>query len=474
MMLTIIIIYMLAMLFIGYWCNKHYIKGMTDFLLAGRRLGVVLCSFTLAATHFGGGCVFTGGEYGFNAGISGIWYATSCGIGLLLLGFLTAYKFRSLSMYTVPDYLEQRYGKKSIRAISALISTIALTGLVGACTLAAKTAFTTLGVDGDIGFYVSAAIFIAYTATGGLWAASLTDFFQLTIAALGVTAGAILVLASTGGWSGLNGLLLQQGVEQTTYFSITGLGPQTIIWILLPTVMYTLIGQDFYQRLFAAKDAKTARNSAIIAGIILVIMSIPPVIMGMGAKALAGVEVGTESIPWVIQNLMHPVIGGIVLAAILAAIMSSADSLLTAATSHVVKDFWIELFHMDAIEDEKKLLRISRIATVIAGIVAIFIAMIAPSLITVIIWSYTLYTAAVFVPVLGGVLWKRATGAGALAALIGGILITVIGIGTGMKIFGFPVEIYGALVSLVIFIIVSLCTKQKVISEDASSHEVSA
>ena len=221
MMLTIIIIYMLAMLFIGYWCNKHYIKGMTDFLLAGRRLGVVLCSFTLAATHFGGGCVFTGGEYGFNAGISGIWYATSCGIGLLLLGFLTAYKFRSLSMYTVPDYLEQRYGKKSIRAISALISTIALTGLVGACTLAAKTAFTTLGVDGDIGFYVSAAIFIAYTATGGLWAASLTDFFQLTIAALGVTAGAILVLASTGGWSGLNGLLLQQGVEQTTYFSIT-------------------------------------------------------------------------------------------------------------------------------------------------------------------------------------------------------------------------------------------------------------
>ena len=238
--------------------------------------------------------------------------------------------------------------------------------------------------------------------------------------------------------------------------------------------MYTLIGQDFYQRLFAAKDAKTARNSAIIAGIILVIMSIPPVIMGMGAKALAGVEVGTESIPWVIQNLMHPVIGGIVLAAILAAIMSSADSLLTAATSHVVKDFWIELFHMDAIEDEKKLLRISRIATVIAGIVAIFIAMIAPSLITVIIWSYTLYTAAVFVPVLGGVLWKRATGAGALAALIGGILITVIGIGTGMKIFGFPVEIYGALVSLVIFIIVSLCTKQKVISEDASSHEVSA
>lgn len=474
MMLFIVLLYMAVMLFIGWWCNKFYIKGMTDFLLAGRRLGIVLCSFTLAATHFGGGCIFTGGEYGFNSGISGVWYAASCGIGLLLLGFLTAYKFRSLSLYTVPDYLARRYGKKSIRAISALISTIALTGLVGACTLASKTAFTTLGVDGNIGFYISAFVFIAYTATGGLWAATLTDFVQLIIAAVGVIAAAIIVLVKTGGWTGLTGMLVTQGVDPNTYFSLTGIGPQMILWILLPTVMYTLIGQDFYQRLFAAKDAKTSRNAGIIAGLILLVMSIPPVIMGMGAHGLGGVTVATESIPWVIQNLMHPIIGGIVLAAILAAIMSSADSLLTAATSHVIKDFWIELFHVNAIDEEKKLLRISRIATVIVGIVAIFIAMIAPSLITIIIWSYTLYTTAVFVPVIGGVLWKRATGAGALAALIGGIIVTVIGIGTGIKILGFPVEIYGALVSLVIFILVSLCTKQKAIAEETPTQEASA
>lgn len=471
MMLFIMFSYLIIMLGIGWWCNKKYIKGMSDFLLAGRNLGVWLCTFTLAATHFGGGCVIGGGEYGFTHGLSGIWYGASCGIGLLLLGYLTAYKFRNLSLYTVPDYLEKRYGSKALRILSAIISTIALTGLVGACTLAAKTAFTILGIQGNVGFYIAAGAFIIYTATGGLWAAALTDFFQLIVAAIGIIGGAIVVLMKTGGWAGLTAALAAKGVE-TTYFDFWGMGTQSILWIILPTVMYTLIGQDFYQRLFAAKDSKTSKKAAILAGVFLLALSILPIIMGMGARALSDIDNGADAVPWVVQNLMNPVFGGIVLAAILAAVMSSADSLLTGATSHIVKDFWIETFKMDSIKDEKKLLFVSRIATVAIGIAAVIIAMLIPSLVTVIIWSYTMYTASVFIPVLGGVLWKRGNSSGALAALIGGALVTIWGILSNTKLFGFPAEIYGAIISLIIFVVVSLLTKPQNInieSEDVSA-----
>ena len=73
MILFIVTVYMLAMLAVGWWANKYYIKGMTDFLLAGRRLGVGMCAATLAATHFGGGMVMGGSEYGFLHGWSGAW-----------------------------------------------------------------------------------------------------------------------------------------------------------------------------------------------------------------------------------------------------------------------------------------------------------------------------------------------------------------------------------------------------------------
>jgi SSS family solute:Na+ symporter len=255
-------------------------------------------------------------------------------------------------------------------------------------------------------------------------------------------------------------MLVAKGVEPG-YFSFGGLGLSSIMWLLLPTVMYTLIGQDFYQRLFAAKDGNVARNASLLGGILLVIISFFPTIIGMGARALSDLESGGNAFPWVVNNLMNPVMGGIVLAAILSAIMSTADSLLTAATSHIVKDFWIETFKMDEIKDEKKLLNISRNFTFIIGILGLLIALIMPGIIDALIYSYTMYSAGVFIPVMGGVLWKSATRQGALASLIIGSIVALWGILTSANIFGVPAEIYAALVSLAVFVVVSLATQPK-------------
>lgn len=452
--------YMVILLCVGFWANNR-IKDMTDFLLAGRRLGLLLTSGTLAATHFGGGMVMGGAEYGFIYGLSGAWYGTSCGVGLIFLAFLTAGKFRKLSLYTIPDYLEQRYGSKTVRGFGALLSLIALTGILAAQVLSARGALSILGFSGNTGAIIAAVIFIVYTALGGLWAATVTDFIQVIIAGVGVIVAAALVLGNSGGFHGLQQTIqASQSAVDPEYFNPLTMSGNSIVWILIPTIMYTMIGQDFYQRLFAARDEKTAKRASILGGIFLIIISFFPVIVGIGAKACCPeLSDASLAIPYIVKEIFPIGVGAIILAALLAAIMSTADSLLTAGTAHIVKDFWIEIIYSGKKIDEKKMLVLSRISTLALGFIALAIALSIPVIIDALIYSYTMYTAGVCIPVLGGVLWKGATRAGALSALISGALIAIVGIITHLNIAGIPIEVCSAVVSFVFFIVISLVTK---------------
>lgn len=460
MMLAIVGIYLAVLLGIGWWCHRHRISGMTDFLLAGRRLGVVLCAAAMAATHFGGGALMGGASYGFQHGLSGAWYGISTGIGLLLLALLTAGRFRSLALYTVPDVLASRYGGSALRLLGALLSLVALVGILAAQVNAARGAFSIFGLEGPAAAVAATLVFIAYTAFGGLWAAVISDLFQIVIAGVGVVIAGVAVMVQSGGPGGLREMLAAKEVGEG-YLSLTGAGPTLILWLLLPTVMYTLIGQDFYQRLFAARSAEVARRAALLGGLFLVAISFFPAVIGIGARGLSELDDGAQAVPWVLHNLLGPLLGGIILAAILAAIMSTADSLLTAASSHLVKDLWIETLGRDA-GDERRLLAVSRVSTVLVGLLALAIGLATPGIVTILIYSYTLYTAGVFVPVLGGVLWKRGTRAGALSAMVGGSLVALAGILGDVDLGGVPTEIYAALASAVLFVVVSLLTPDPV------------
>jgi len=459
MLVIIVSLYLAGMLGVGVWCSRKRIAGVTDFLLAGRRLGVVMGAGALAATHFGGGAVLGGAEYGYTHGVSGAWYGISTGVGLLALGLVTAVKFRRLALFTVPDYLETRYGGKAVRLLGAVLSLAALVGILAAQVSAAGRAFGMLGVTGTLAPVVAVSVFIAYTALGGLWAATISDVVQLAIGAVGLAVAAIVVSVRVSAMGGFESLLAAGGVPDS-YFRPFGDGASFVLWLLVPTVMYTLIGQDFYQRLFATKNASVARTAALAGGVFLVLISVLPAIVGMGARALsADVAQPGDAMPWVLRELMHPVVGGLVLAAILAAVMSTADSLLTSATSHVVKDIWVETLRGGQAADEKEMLTVSRFVTVGVGAVALLIGLSLPGIVRTLIYSYTMYTAGVLVPVLGGVLWKRATRAGALAAIVAGSAVALVGLTTGLEIAGIPTEIYAAATSAVVFVVVSLSTR---------------
>lgn len=296
-----------------------------------------------------------------------------------------------------------------------------------------------------------------------MWAATITDFIQVIIAGVGVIVAAALVLGNTGGFGGLQQIIQSsKNVYDPGYFNLFTMTGKSIVWVLVPTIMYTMIGQDFYQRLFAAKDENIAKKASIVGGIFLIIIGFFPAIVGIGAKAyFPELTDGSLAVPSIVKEIFPVSVGAIILAALLAAIMSTADSLLTAGTAHFIKDFWIEIIYPGKEVDEKRMLILSRISTLALGLIALVIALSIPTIIDTLIYSYTIYTAGVFIPVLGGVMWKGATRAGALSALVSGAFIAIAGITAKLDIVGIPVEVCSAIVSMILFIFVSLITKAK-------------
>ena len=455
MTVTIVVLYLVVILAIGWVCQRR-IKTPDDYLVASRKLGIPLCAATLAATHFGGVFSAGGAQAGFDSGLSAAWYGIACGVGLVILGFLTASRFRQLSLYTLPEYLERRYGSRGARIVGAGLSAAALIGITASQIQVAGAAAGILGLDSRTASILATAIFVGYTVMGGLWAVAVTDFVQILIGAIGMAAACVIVLGRTSGFGGLSASLSDKfaaGTLESHYTHLLGDGFGFLLWLSLPTVMYTLIGQDFYQRLFAARSPQIAKSAALIAGFTLIPLSFLPVMIGMGARALE-IPVNNASATTVlfdvITHVMPGLLGGVVLAAFLAAIMSSADSLLAAAASHIVKDLWIRPRTPD------KELSLSRWVTAAAGFLALLIALGSEEIFDTILSSYILYTAGVFVCVLGGVLWKGATRAGALTSMALGSLVALYGIVTDAELGGVPLEVLAAGVSAVSFVGVSL------------------
>ena len=424
-------IYLLILIIIGFISHK-YIKDEVDFLLAGRRLKIFYLIFTLAATHFGGGFITGSIEYSIIYGVKGgLWYGLSCGIGLILLSFLST-KLRKLRLFTAPQYLEQRYESKFIKIYATLTSLIALIGILAAQIIATSKLLAIFHIDPLIGSSVATIIFIVYTYYGGMWAVTITDAFQLSISLVFIIILTYIVYDNT--------------IIFDTHKHIENIGSLKIVGIVLPTIMYTLIGQDFYQRLFSAKDGTTANRASLFSGLFLCLLTIFPVIIGLSltkygstlTDAFAGFFKETPS-----------VFGAIFIITILAAITSTADSVLSAASSHIVKDLFGELKNI-----KFNPLKLSKLCVLIVGAFALILSFFLPTIIDALVFSYTIYTATIFFPLVLGFFWK---GGEKNAAIISMIIATVVVLtGYFYNPTNVPLEIFGGLVSLFFYILLSI------------------
>lgn len=460
MELAIIVLYLAAIFGVGIYCNK-FNNNIDDYLLAGRRLGVGLATGTLVATYFGGGYVIGVGSEAYEKGMSAYWSPIAGALGILAVCLILK-RMEGMNVYTVTEIVENRYKSPLLRILTTLLSLLALIGILAGQVTSAGSILSSLGLGTPTTCaIIVAAFFIGFTAFGGLWAVTVTDFIQIIVAALGLIAAAIVVLTQVGGWDALVTQIQATDVPSNYFSLLKDTEPSYVLWLIMPMFIYTLIGQDVYQRLFAAKDTKTAYKSAVLSCIILLVICFFPVLLGMAGRAMfPDMEVSSMIVPTIIRATLPPVLSGFALAAIIAAVVSTADSILTAATSHVVNDIYVRYISKDDPADphvQKKLLNLSKIMTLFVGIISVVVALAIPSVLQVLNSSYTLFTAGVFAPVVAGLLWKKATKAGAFAGLFSGLLFVALG-WSGFSFFGIPSDIASSLLALVVLIVVSLIT----------------
>lgn len=466
MMSVVILCIYLAVLFLIAYSVKNRVNTAQDYLLAGRSVGFWMLSGSLAATHFGAGFVLGGASWGVQYGIGGIWYGLACGLGLFLLS-LFAGKLRSLSLYTVPQLLLQRYHSPSLSILATALSLMALIGILAAQVWACSAIFEVLGLTHTgMAAALACLVFIAYTSISGLWAAIVTDFFQILLGTAGIFMATLFAFWKLGSWDHLTqklDLLYADGVlpfAPHQFFEWTTPGVGLIGLTLLSTSMYTLIGQDFYQRLFSAKSEKVSQSSALAAGIFLGILACVPALTGLFALALSDdpqsvIAQPKTAVPLLLLEVMGPVWGAIFVAAILAAIMSTADSLLSSASTHVSKDVFEKYMRPNA--PDAVTLLVARSATWAVGILALALSFVFKDIIRLLLYAYDFYTAGIFVPLIGGLLWKRPTKSAALASASVGIICVLLRLfgwlGSGIHDITFFVS---ALASATVFVSVTL------------------
>jgi len=419
--LIIIALYFLTMLVIGV-ASRRKARGIDDFFVAGRKSPSPFVVGSLLATIIGGSATIGMAGLGFQQGLTGAWWLLVGSIGLVFLGLFFAKKVRRLALYTLPELVERQYDQRMALAASILI-VVAWIGIIAAQIIAAGQILGILGAGSPtIWMVIFTAIFVTYTILGGQHAIIRTDFLQSIIIFAGIFAGLALLLSRLGGWEGLR---ISLPAERFAFPLSPQFDGAALITLLLLVGLTYLVGPDMYSRIFCARDDRAASTATLWTAALIIPLAFAITVIGMGAASLFPDIAPEQAFPTVINELFSPLLAGIILAALLCAVMSSADTTLLSASTILTIDI-IGKFRPAA--SPANIVPRSKWAIVLLGICALILALMLKGVISALLFAYTIYTSGVIIPVIAGFFKHRlkVTPAGALAALIGGGFVGLI------------------------------------------------
>jgi SSS family solute:Na+ symporter len=426
--LTIIAVYFLAVIGIGVW-SKRRAGSQNGFFVAHRQGTLPLITGSLVATAVGGSALVVTASWGFDQGLTGAWWLLVGSIGLVLLGTFFARKVRGAALYTLPELVGRQYDRRVSLAASILI-VIAWIGVVAGQIIAAGSFLSVLGI-GSATFWmvIFTLVVVIYTILGGQFSVIRTDLFQAIIIFIGIFAALAVVFARVGGFSELKAAL------PLDYFSFP-LSPK-FDWKMLLSLLILVgatyvVGPDMYSRLFCAKGEKTAQQSAILSAILFIPLAFAITFIGMNAKVLYPQIISDQAFPQVINGVLSPGLSGLILAAVIAALMSSADTCLLSQSIILTQD----IFKRIRPSSERGTILLTRFSLVMLAILALALALALKQVYSSLMFAYTIFTCGLVVPVVAG-FYKdklKVTPRGALAALIGGGVVGLLGKIPGLDI----------------------------------------
>lgn len=456
---TVIVIYLAGMLAMGWWGMRRA-RSKSEFLVAGRRLGPAMYSGTMAAIVLGGASTIGGVGLGYRYGLSGAWMVFTIGLGLLALSVFFSARIARLKVYTVSEMLDLRYGGRA-GVISGVVMWAYTLMLAVTSTIAYATIFDVLfDMNRTLAIVLGGSIVVAYSTLGGMWSITLTDMVQFVVKTIGVLLLLLpIAVVKAGGFAEMRAAL------PTSYFDPLGIGGETIFTYVLIYTFGMLIGQDIWQRVFTARSDRTARLGGTIAGTYCLAYAVAGAVIGTAAKVLyPDLANADDAFATIVKDELPVGVRGLVLAAALAAVMSTSSGALIACATVANNDIWSRLRgvvgrsgngldEVDEIDEVKD----NRVFILIMGVGVIATAIALNNVVEALTVAYNLLVGGLLVPILGGLLWKRGTAQGALAAVAVGCL-AVIGLMAGYGILANEPVYLGLSASLVTYVVVSLAT----------------
>ncbi|RZQ61381.1 sodium:solute symporter [Amycolatopsis suaedae] len=448
---VVIALYIAGMVGIGWW-GLRLAKTKSDYLVAGRRLGWFMYSGTMSAVVLGGASTVGGVKLGYTWGLSGAWLVVSIGLGILVLHALFARRLVKLRVYTVGEMLHLRYGG-STSAISGVVMWAYTLMLTVTSTLAFATVFKVLlNVPEWVGIAIGGSIVVLYSVLGGMWSITLTDIAQFVIKTVGILLILLPVaVSSAGGFGGMRERL------DASFFDFTSIGTELIITYVLTYGFGLLIGQDIWQRVFTARTPRVATAGGIGSGVYCLVYGVAGALIGAAAKALyPQLASAQDAFATIVEDLLPAGVRGLVLAAALSAMMSTASGALIACSTVSTTDLLARLRGRPASGEDAEVNR-NRVTTLVLGVVAVGIAMVVSDVVNALTIAYNILVGGLLVAILGALFFRRGTRQGALASMVVGTgVVIVLMITEGMESVA-PIYL-GLAASLVVYLVVSLLT----------------
>ncbi len=465
--------YLVALIVIGaltYRLNK----SIEDFIIAGRKLGAWVTAISAQASDMSGWLLLGVPGKAYTQGFGAFWAIIGSIVGIFFNWTVLAKRLRryteKLNAITLPDFFEARFrdqDKKHIRVLSGVIIIVFLMFYVSAQFVASGKALNaTFGTGYANAILIGAAVIVFYTMMGGFFAVAYTDLFQ---GLLMVTMLVILPIVGLFNLGGFGELLKHMSAKSPGFLNFTSGEVGLAAFALIAGHFAIGLGYPgqphIITRFMAIKDPKRLRQSTLIAMVWVILAGYGALFIGLTGLGILGPDLKDPETVTVkmAMALMPPWLAGLMIAAAMAAIMSTADSQLLVATSAIAEDFYRKMLKKDA--SQKTLLRISRVGTLCIALIALIFALNQDPLAEGgIVFGFVLYAwgglAASFGPLLIlSLYWKRVTKAGAMTGMI---------VGTATIVVWYNVQVLkdmiyelvpGFFLSLIAIVIVSLLTK---------------
>jgi len=419
--------YLILLLAIGIYSARFSSAGIGEFFVGGRRMNRLVVALSAVVSGRSAWLLLGVTGMAYVTGASAVWAITGIAVAELVLFLTYARRLRLFSerydCITLPDFFAARFGddKGWLRLTLAVIILLFMVGYVSAQFVGGGKAMSaSFGLSFGQGVLITAAIVLGYTMMGGFLAVSLTDTFQAFIMILGLVILPVVAITAAGGWGAV--------AAEVTAYQPGFVNPFALAFAVFIGHIGIGLGSPgnphILVRYMSIEDPDQLKYAAVVGTTWNVVMGVGAVLVGISGRPSADPE---NLYPVLAQQQLHPLLFGVVVASIFAAIMSTADSQLLVAASSLVRDFYQKVVRRGRPVEQKRLVAYSRAVVLILVVIAVLLSLTADDLVFwLVLFAWAGLGAAIGPTSILALYWRRTTRPGIFAGLLVGSVTTIV------------------------------------------------